>query len=172
MKTNDAVQPGPDHAVPTLAEPRSTPLPPGWPLWRGRRHLETLNQYLERMAQAGHTEFRLAIQEARPVRGRSFEGHDIRFILHPFGADGDTADFEAPHGNRQETSPGMTAYNVEPISHGMTFEEWAAAVREASVYDEDDGNLYDFFAQGYAAEEMPGVLADRWVERMADRYDD
>jgi hypothetical protein len=168
--TNEAETLAPGVGLQRQVMPRSTPLPDGWPIWEGRRHLETLNQYLERMAQEGHTEFRLAIQETRPVVSPDtrmgsdvprWEGHDVRFIIHPFNADGDTADFEAPHGSKPETSPCMNAFNVEPLSHGMTFEEWAAKVREVSYHDEDDGNLYDFFAEGYAVKEMPAILAER-----------
>lgn len=175
--TNEAETLAPGVGLQRLVLPRSTPLPDGWPIWEGHRHLETLNQYLERMAQEGHTEFRLAIQEARPVtgpqscikgRGPEFEGHDIRFIIHPFNADGDTADFEAQHGGKQETSPGMTSFEVWPMSHGMIFEEWAAKVRELRPNVEDDGSLFDFFAQGYAVEEMPAILAEREEEAMRD----
>ena len=179
--TDNAETLAPGVGLQRLVLPRSNPLPDGWPIWEGHRHLETLNQYLERMAQEGHTEFRVSIQDARPVRdpeerveGRRphYEGHDIRFIIHPFNADGDTADFEAPHGAKQETSPGMTAYNVEPLSHGMNMGEWSAAVRALHQTEEDDGDLYDYFAQGYAVEEMPAILAEREEERLRDFNND
>lgn len=176
--TTEAETLAPSVGVQPLVLPRSTPLPDGWPIWEGHRHLETLNQYLERMAQEGHTEFRVSIQDARPVRGKEYrmnqetrleyEGHDIRFIIHPLDADGDTADFVAEHGNKRETSPGMTSFEVWPMSHGMEFEEWATKVREIRPNHEDDGSLFDYFAQGYAVEEMPPILAEREEEAARD----
>lgn len=152
---------------------------PVWPMWdETHRHLETLNQYLARMAEAGHTEFRVSIQSTEPVTvpgtrhpttGESQTGHDVRFLIHPLDRDGDTADFVAPHGGKPQTSPGMTSYEVEPLGHGgLTFEEWAAKVREVSRHDEEDGNLYDFFGQGYAVSEMPAILAKRAAQDLYD----
>lgn len=145
---------------------------PNWPMWDAtHRHLETLNQYLERMHDEGHTEFRVSIQQLDPVTvpsliARGHTGADVRFLIHPMNQDGDTADFEAAAVG--DWSPGITSYEIVPLtSEGLSFEEWTAAVRERvpPSMREDDGNLNDFFHEGYRVDEMPAVLADRAEER-------